>query len=219
MDIPVLKNYNCIIGTNNHGSVTAYSGDVVYENLRGVSDTNGVAWQTLDPIKVVCIPDEGYELDQILKYDNEDITYLAEASGFFSLYPDTDNDKWIAVFFKKKKMKNNKEKVTVTISTNSAGKSYNGEPLAYNYYTFSPSSYNGHEIICDGKCTGSITEIGLTANTIDIYLLYFADGYDGAELELEYNLGTLTIYGQIIDPEDPDPEEDPDDPDPTIPEL
>lgn len=105
LDIPVLKNHNCIIGTNNHGSVTAYSGDVVYENLRGVSDTNGVAWQTLDPIKVVCTPDEGYELDQILKYDNEDITYLAEASGFFSLYPDTDNDKWIAVFFKKKNEK------------------------------------------------------------------------------------------------------------------
>ena len=55
---------------------------------------------------------------------------------------------------------------------------------------------------------GSITNIGSTANTIEV-------GYANSQMDANYDVtvveGTLTVYAQSIDPEDPD-EPDPEDP-------
>ena len=113
---------------------------------------------------------------------------------------------------------------TLTITTPSAAKVFDGTPLE------APGSAeecvtglkNGETV--DFKTTGTITAVGQTDNT---YAIVFAGEEGATEATAQSgnyrivteDLGTLQVFPQSVDPDDPDPSNpDPDDPDPSKPD-
>ncbi|WP_087431398.1 InlB B-repeat-containing protein [Collinsella sp. An307] len=113
---------------------------------------------------------------------------------------------------------------TLTITTPSAAKVFDGTPLE------APGSAeecvtglkNGETV--DFKTTGAITAVGQTDNT---YAIVFAGEEGATEATAQSgnyrivteDLGTLQVFPQSVDPDDPDPSNpDPDDPDPSKPD-
>ncbi|MBM6683556.1 MBG domain-containing protein, partial [Collinsella intestinalis] len=112
----------------------------------------------------------------------------------------------------------------LTITTPSAAKVFDGTPLE------APGSAeecvtglkNGETV--DFKTTGTITAVGQTDNT---YAIVFAGEEGATEATAQSgnyrivteDLGTLQVFPQSVDPDDPDPSNpDPDDPDPSKPD-
>ena len=97
----------------------------------------------------------------------------------------------------------------ITLTSGSASKTYDGTPLTNPNVEVTGGIVNKGDVTY--AATGSITNAGSTANTIEV-------GYANAQMEANYDVtvveGTLTVYAQSIDPEDP---HDPDPTDPTQP--
>ena len=95
----------------------------------------------------------------------------------------------------------------VTLTSGSASKNYDGTALTNSEVSITSGSLvNASDVTY--AADGSITNVGSTANTIEV-------GYANAQMDANYDVtveeGTLTVYAQSIDPEDPhDP--DPEDP-------
>ena len=99
----------------------------------------------------------------------------------------------------------------LTISTPSASKVYDGTAL-----TAGPADVEGRQgdDVITATATGSRTEVGQSINTVDVTWNGLLGNYS-----VTYDLGTLTVFPQSIDPTDPDPDNpEPGDPDPTDPD-
>lgn len=111
---------------------------------------------------------------------------------------------------------------TITVTTPDAGKVYDGTPLTAEGEI--SGLVNGETAGFD--TTGTRTEVGSAENSYAI--TFAADGNEFTAQQGNYtvdaDLGTLTVFTQSIDPDDPDPENpepgdlDPTDPDPENPD-
>ena len=104
-------------------------------------------------------------------------------------------------------------KAPLTIETPSASKVYDGTPLTTGEDSATVTGVQGDDQI-DVTVTGSLTEAGQTPNAVEVEWNGLMNNYD-----VKYDLGTLTVFPQSIDPSDPDPDNpEPGDPDPSDPD-
>jgi len=83
--------------------------------------------------------------------------------------------------------------VNLTITSNSKNKIYDGEPLTEDGYTVIPIYNLPPQHKLDVDVTGTITEIGQTANTISRVVVYDAGGKD-----VTFNFNIVIIEGRLI---------------------